>query len=72
MDTKSEAEVMQCFFAIKDLVSSSVGETLVSSRNLGASNISDDDVRYVLQVLSQSLDTAIDRTTGTVHSLLNK
>ena len=72
MDTTSEAEVMQCFFAIKDLVSSSVGETLVSSRNLGASNISDDDVRYVLQVLSQSLDIAIDRTTGTVHSLLNK
>ena len=67
MDTKSEAAVMQCFFAVKDLVTSSVGETLVASKTL-----SDKDVTYVLQILSQSLDTAIDRTSGTVHSLLNK
>ncbi len=72
MNTKVEAEIMQCFFAVKDLVNSSVGDALVSSKTLGATNISDEDVRYVLQVLSQSLDTAIDRTTGTVHSLLNK
>jgi len=67
MDTKTEAAVMQCFFAIKDMVTSSVGETLV-----GSNNLSDEDVRYILQTLSQSLDTAIDRTSGTVHSLLNK
>ena len=58
---------MQCFFAVKEMVVSNVGETLVENKKL-----SSDDINDVLTVVKQSLEVAVDRMTGQVSALLKK
>ena len=65
--TNNDVEIIRCFFAIKEMVVSNVGQTLVENKTL-----SSDDVNNVLTVVEQSLEVAVDRLTGQVSALLKK